>query len=206
MLSNVYFLFVPFINAVMENLGIRRLVESVEMNDNDNHRESSQTPPKTISELTSGVEKFMYTCNSSSNLRLSTFGYSGAQLSKNETLVVVYFVQHKTIRGIKGIETYGVGAKLFLRIKKMKQRISMGLPSLAASVQLGLAEVEFTFSTIGITGKKVREALPKGQEFNVENYRDVMTSIDKIIALSNDGENGVSIEPQYIPRFYENTV
>ena len=131
---------------------------------------------------------------------MEVFGYGGGELGKKETLLIVDFVQHKDIQCTDGkTQRYGVGARLFLHITKKKRGLNLTLPQLAANVELDRAQVTYTISTIGITGSSVIDALPTGSNFDVENYAKVINSVDNIIRLAKDNEDGVVIEPQLLP-------
>ncbi len=156
--------------------------------------------PENMAELTGGIKKYFYKFSSKSSANLDAFGYGGGSLENKETLLIVDFVQHKDIFCTDGKKrTFGVGARLFLKISKKKRNISFGLPKLAANVELGKAEVEYTISTIGLTGDKILDVLPTGNEFDVENYAKIVNSIDNIIKLAKDNTDGVNIEPQLLP-------
>lgn len=159
-----------------------------------------QNIPENMADLTGGIRKYFYKFTAESSGNLDAFGYGGGSLENKETLLIVDFVQHKDIFCTDGKKRiFGVGARLFLKISKKKRSVSFGLPKLAANVELGKAEVEYTISTIGITGDKVLDALPTGNEFDVENYAKIVNSVDNIIRLAKDNVDGINIEPQLLP-------
>ena len=156
--------------------------------------------PENMGDLTGGIKKYFYKFSAKSSANLDAFGYGGGSLENKETLLIVDFVQHKDVFCTDGKKrTFGVGARLFLKISKKKRSVSFGLPKLAANVELGKAEVEYTISTIGLTGDKILDALPTGNEFDVENYAKIVNSIDSIIRLAKDSTDGVNIDPQLLP-------
>ena len=156
--------------------------------------------PTNMRELSGGMEKLFYQFTSSNEANLSVFGMASAKLSKKEVVVVVDFIQFKDMNCTGEKVRYGVGARLFLNIKKTQGGIKVtDLPKLAAGVELGRASVTYSIKVIGLTGDKVRAALPNTGDFNVEAYGKVMSAVDKIQMLASDKEEGVIVEPQIIP-------
>ncbi len=156
--------------------------------------------PTNMRELSGGMEKLFYQFTSSNEANLSVFGMANAKLTKKEVVVVVDFIQFKDMNCTGEKVRYGVGARLFLNIKKTQGGIKVtDLPKLAAGVELGRASVTYSIKVIGLTGDKVRAALPNTGDFNVEAYGKVMSAVDKIQMLASDNEEGVVVEPQIIP-------
>ena len=97
---------------------------------------------------------------------------------------------------------YGVGVRLFLKIKKSFKGLDLNnLPHLAANVQLGKASVEYRIQTLGITGDKINALIPRSatNNFDVDGYANVVNAVDEIQALIKDGVEGVVIDPQQMP-------
>lgn len=160
--------------------------------------------PKKMTDLTSGLQKLFYKYTAKSNYNLSLMGYGGGALSKKEVLLIVDFVQFKDVDCSGETIRFGVGARLFLKIKDNKSRIDItNLPKLAAAAEFGKAEVSYSISTLGIVGDKILDVLPTGSDFNVESYAKVVSAVDQIIRLAKDNSAGVQIDPQVIP-VYEN--
>lgn len=156
--------------------------------------------PTSMRELSSGMKKVFYqfTSNNAANLKL--FGIANASLGKKEVMVIVDFMQYKDNNCKETKIRYGVGARLFLNIKKAQGGINVtDLAKLAAGVEYGKAAVTYSIEVIGLTGDKIRAALPSAGDFNVEAYAKVISAVDKIQMLASDKEDGVIINPQVIP-------
>ena len=88
-----------------------------------------------------------------------------------------------------------------MHIKKFDSSLdTSSIPNLAASVQLKKSDIKLSITTLGLTGKKVQEALPTFSDgldnFNVTNYGKMTSTVDQIRILSYD-ENTV-VAPQLI--------
>ena len=159
--------------------------------------EKCGTLPTLMSDLTSGLRKKVVKFTSSSNSKLGLWGFGGT-LKSSEVLLIVDFVQFLTIECSDTARSFGVGARLYLHIKKKKKGVSFELAKLAANVELNRASVTYTVSTIGIVGDSIIEVLPTGSNFDVENYGKVVTAVDNIIRLAKDGQDGVIVTPQLL--------
>lgn len=156
--------------------------------------------PKTMRDLTSGVKDFFYYVNSSNEGTLSLFGMASVTLGKKEQMVIIDFSQFKDLKCEEKPIRYGVGARLFLHIKKIKRGVNLAkLPDVAAEVQSGRAVVTYSIETVGITGEKILDILPDAGDFNVEAYNEVINAVNNIRRLTKDNEAGVVITPQIIP-------
>ena len=158
--------------------------------------------PKTVRDLSSGMQKLFYQVNSDNVASLSLFGgAAGLKLGKKEIIVIVDFTQFKDIN-CEEKARYGVGVRLFLKIKKSFKGLDLNnLPHLAANVQLGKASVEYRIQTLGITGDKINALIPRSatNNFDVDGYANVVNAVDEIQALIKDGVEGVVIDPQQMP-------
>lgn len=158
--------------------------------------------PETVRELSSGMQKVFYQVNSDNAASLSLFGgASGIRIGKKETVVIVDFMQYKDMN-CEEKARYGVGVRLFLTIKKSYKGLDVNnLPQVAASAQLGKATVQYKLMTIGITGPKINDLIPRSATnvFDVEGYANVVSAVDKIQNLIKDNIDGVVIDPQLIP-------
>lgn len=156
--------------------------------------------PKTMRDLSGGMKKIFYQFTTKNNGSLGLFGMAKLTLGKKEVMVVVDFMQYKDQKCSGELVRYGVGARLFLHIKKIQGGVSItDLPKLAAGVEYGKSSVTYSIEVIGLTGNKVRAALPNTGDFNVEAYGKVISAVDKIQMLASDEEEGIVIDPQVIP-------
>lgn len=157
--------------------------------------------PKTVADLSSGLKKIFYQFNNKNQASLALFGRD-MQLGKKEVVVIVDYMQYKDMDCDEDQSRYGVGVRLFLHIEKANRKIDLNnLPQLAANVQLGRASVRYVFQTIGVTGPKINDLLPKSNTntFDVEGYANVIHAVDQVQSLIRDGIEGVNIAPQAIP-------
>jgi hypothetical protein len=156
--------------------------------------------PKSVKELSGGMKKFFYQLTADNRASLSLFGGNSINLSKKELLVIVDFIQYKDLSCGGQKVRYGVGARLFLHIKKTSKGLNVSdLATVAAGVQLNQATVTYSIETVGVTGRKVSAALPGTGDFNVEAYHKVIKAVDEVQKLTLDNEEGVVIDPQIIP-------
>ena len=156
--------------------------------------------PKTMKELSGGMKKLYYQLTKDNSASLNIFGAGNINLGKKELLVIVDFVQYKDTNCGGESLRYGVGARLFLHVKKLGKGIKTNdLPHLAAGVQLGQASITYSIETIGITGSKISDVMPGTGNFDVEAYAKVTKAVDDIQRLARDGQEGVVIDPQVIP-------
>lgn len=157
--------------------------------------------PKTVADLDGGLKKIYYQFNKNNQGSLALFGKE-MQLGKKEVVVIVDYMQYKDMDCEEDQSRYGVGVRLFLHIEKASRKIDLNnLPQLAAHVQLGRASVRYIFQTIGVTGPKINDILPKSNTntFDVEGYASVIRAVDQVQSLIRDGIDGVKIAPQAIP-------
>jgi hypothetical protein len=95
------------------------------------------------------------------------------------------------------ILTWGVGIDLKLFITSKNKSIKLtSLSNIAAAVNYKDAEVEYKLDVIGITGDLIRTNVNLTGDFNVDNYVNIKSNIDNIIA--NMSKAGVKIKPQLI--------
>jgi hypothetical protein len=159
--------------------------------------------PTTVRELSGGMQKIFYQINKDNEVNLALFGGSGIRLGKKEMIVIVDFMQHKDLKCEDKETRYGVGVRLFLHIKKASRKMDLNdLPNLAANVQLGKASVQYIIKTIGVTGDKINNLIPRSttNTFDVEGYAGVVNAVDRIQQLIRDDIDGVIIDPQQIPK------
>jgi hypothetical protein len=156
--------------------------------------------PKSMRELSGGMKKVFYQFTSKNAANLSLFGMGNLNLGKKEVMVIVDFMQYKDQSCSGSPVRYGVGARLFLHIKKLQGGVQVtDLTKLAAGVELGKASITYSIEVIGLTGDKIRASLPATGDFDVEAYGKVISAVDKIQMLASDQEEGIVVDPQVIP-------
>jgi len=145
--------------------------------------------PAELGDLSSATELFYYYFTEKHNDEVRAMGYGGAPLIKGDLLVVVDVVQYKNEVCQDMVVRYGVGCRLFLRLSDMKCKTKLDLPYLASAVEMNKATVSYQFQTEGITGPAVLKALPPTSgKFDVDNYVQITTSINKILHLLGNEE------------------
>ncbi len=105
-----------------------------------------------------------------------------------------------TYNGVSAPVDWHAGVTAILHIKSANSSADLsGVPGLAASVEFGYANVTYRIETSGVTGSKVRDALPSLSEigkFDVEGFAEVIRAVDKIKSLFGDPE--VTVVPQLV--------
>jgi hypothetical protein len=156
--------------------------------------------PANMRDLSGGMKKVFYQFTAKNAANLSLFGMGKLNLGKKEVMVIVDFMQYKDVSCSGAPVRYGVGARLFLHIKKLQGGIQVtDLTQLAAGVELGKASITYSIEVVGLTGDKIRASLPGTGDFDVEAYGKVISAVDKIQMLASDQEEGIFVDPQVIP-------
>jgi len=152
--------------------------------------------PKRLIDLNSGFQYRYYVFNSNNTAALQAFGIVDVKAERETQYLVIDYIQFRDYR-CPNLPTirYAVGLRSELKFTNTKNNIGMtvkgGLAKLAAQVELGIAEVNFSLKTIGLTGKPARLNIPQGVSFNVTTYKDFQNSI---AFLKNDLEDAEAIE------------
>jgi hypothetical protein len=161
--------------------------------------------PKTLDELNTGFRIFLSSLAEDTAANSGIIGMADMTGKKSSSVEILQYAQYgerscKTDYGVYPVN-FGVGVQANLHVKKIDSSLTTsGIPTLAASVQLGKSEVTLSITTLGLTGKKVQEALPNFKDgldsFNVTNYGKVTSTVDQVRILSYD-EN-TTVTPQLI--------
>ena len=161
--------------------------------------------PKTLDELNAGFKIFASSISESTAADAGIIGIGDITGRKSAFVEVLQYAQYaerscKTDYGTYPVNV-GVGVQANLHIKKLDSSLDTSvIPNLAASVQIKKSDIKLSITTLGLTGKKVQEALPTFSDgldnFNVTNYGKMTSTVDQIRILSYD-ENTV-VAPQLI--------
>ena len=162
----------------------------------------SPNKPTSLEELTSSSRLLDSRINENAAIEAELIG-TGEAAGNAESYVFIkrYGQSLRTFcihDGVIAPIDWHVGVTAILHIKSAAGRADLsGVPGLAASVELGYANVTYQIETSGVTGSKVRDALPSLSEigkFDVEGFAEVIRAVDKIKSLLGDPE--VTVVPQ----------
>lgn len=157
--------------------------------------------PQTLDELTGGYDVFYVRLSEDEAIKIGLLSIVEASQRRSKLVQVHMFVQYLTdtceVQGVSIPIIWGVGVQATLHIKKGEKYLAGDrLPLLAAAVELNKASVTFALTTLGITGAAVRDTLPDAGAFNVENYAEMISAVDRIRRMLEDPT--VTIVPQVI--------
>lgn len=94
--------------------------------------------------------------------------------------------------------TYGIGARIILKIKKINSEIDIKLPKLAAQTQLGQVETSIALQLRGFGAGQlpnVEDDIFTFSEFNLDKYTKVNTLINTIENYLTSPDNEQSYDP-----------
>ncbi|HAV5583224.1 TPA: hypothetical protein JI121_02415 [Acinetobacter baumannii] len=161
--------------------------------------------PKTLKDLTGGFKIFSSSVSESAAVSADIIGLGDVTGKKSAFVQILQYAQIgerycKTDYGTYPVN-FGVGSQANLHIKKIDGSVNLSqIPTLAATVQLGKSEIKFSMTTLGLTGEKVNNALPKFNggigDFDVDNYAKMIASIDEVRLLTYNKET--IVVPQLI--------
>lgn len=154
--------------------------------------------PKTILDLNDGIRFHSYELNSNDSTILNLIGFSNVNFKRNTKLVVVEFSQTGSFNCHKEKHTFGIGARMLLKIKVKGFGIGVKLDSpfqIAASMIYGKVSVSYSVVTFGIVGAQTTKLLKTGN-LSEDTYSNFVTDISEIINLAYQKDSGISIKPQ----------
>lgn len=160
--------------------------------------------PKNLTDLNSGFQYKYYLFSNKSNAAMQAFGITDIESEKDIQYLVIDYIQFKDLEcNVLPEIRYAVGLRSELKIKRINDSLSFDiglgkLADLAAQVQLGQAEVNFSLKTIGLTGTKSRLNIPQGVSFNVSTYRDFQNAIE-FLKTDLDSIHDKNVSPEIIP-------
>ncbi len=175
--------------------------------------ECSFVQPRSLHELTSGFQYKYYLFSGKFSAAMQAFGIVNVDSDSEVQYLIIDYLQYKDVqcKNINGGRTfnsvfppmrYAVGIRTELKIEKMDSELDFtgvgSLATLAAQVQLGTAEVNFSLKTIGITGPESKKNIPQSVNFDVTAYKEFQNSIE-FIKNDLDTLNSEKIRPELIP-------
>ena len=153
--------------------------------------------------LTDGFESFAYNLDQNASAKIGAF--VAGELNGSDRVTLYRFMLYRDLTDDSGraVGTCGAGVQLSLRIRNASATINTTLPYLAASAQLGLAEVEYRLKTFGMSGPGILSAIPAAAQigqFDTAAYAALLRSIDHIQQNINspDPKNKVTITPKLV--------
>jgi len=155
--------------------------------------------PTTIQDLSAGLSLRAYKFDKNNQGSLSLFGFGNISLGRKEKVVLVEFLQTGNYVCQENKSKYGVGARMMMKITSKKNRAKINSPQqISASVTFGLAEVEFSVITIGITGPGTASLVNQGS-MTENTYSNFLKSVSNLIVDVYKTESSFLIDPQLIP-------
>ncbi|EDP94470.1 hypothetical protein U8527_12465 [Kordia algicida OT-1] len=162
--------------------------------------------PRNLEDLTSGFQYRYYLFNSDNIAALQAFGIADIKSQRKAQYLVIDYIQYSDFK-CSNLPTirYAVGLRSELKFIKTKDSIGINgkgsLAKLAAQVELGRAEVNFSLKTIGLTGVLARQNIPQGVSFDVSTYKDFQNSIEFLkTRLENEQkDSSLIVKPEIIP-------
>lgn len=159
-----------------------------------------ENKPKSIRDLTAGLSLRAYKFDKDNQGSLSLFGFANVEIGRKESVVLLEFLQTGNHICESNPEIYGVGARMMMKITSKKRRAKINSPQqISASVTFGLAEVEFSMKTIGITGPGTANLVNQGS-MTENTYSNFLKSVSNLIVDAYKAESSYFIDPQLIPK------
>ncbi len=160
--------------------------------------------PDSVQDLKSGFEYKYYAFDGSMKGVMQAFGIADVSADKKTKYFVIDYIQYRDYK-CEYLPTirYAVGIRSELRILDSEYTADLQgigkLSDLAANVQIGNAEVEFSLKTIGLTGEKARLNIPQGVSFDVSTYKDFQNTIEFIKKDLELDTPSLVVRPEIIP-------
>jgi len=158
-----------------------------------------ENKPETIQDLTAGLSLRAYKFDRNNQASLSLFGFGNVNLGRKESVILLEFLQTGNHICESKVNKYGVGARMMMKIISKKNRAKVNsAQQISASVTFGLAEVEFSMKTLGITGPGTATLVNQGA-MTENTYSNFLKSVSNLIVDVYKAESSYFIDPQLIP-------
>lgn len=160
--------------------------------------------PQVLSDLNSGFQYRYYLFSGKSVASMQAFGITDINTDIERQYLIIDYLQYKDCKcsNLPDIR-YAVGLRSELKISNSSSDIDFNgigsLANLAAKVQLGQTEVNFSLKTIGLTGYESRFNIPQGVSFDVTTYKDFQNAIEFLKEKLDDSDTTLIIHPEIIP-------
>jgi len=137
--------------------------------------------PKTIQDLKDGVIIDAYDFLDGDEKALGLLGFFNIDIKKHERVTIIEYVQKGSILCKNKKKSYGIGARLMMRVTSHKRKAKLDTPQqITASVIFGQATVKFSMHTFGITGPGVAN-LNKVGSITENTYSSFVTGISSLL-------------------------
>jgi hypothetical protein len=90
---------------------------------------------------------------------------------------------------------WGAGLRVILKITELKSNLNFNFGSIAASSELGLANVEFQITGIGINSPQILAELPGPGDFKFATYNQILSSVEKIKNYMAENTSSLQARP-----------
>lgn len=121
----------------------------------------------------------------SSKLKIAAIG--GVDNTLNSKVIIQDYVgwqpytSSKPVGGLIYGTRYGIGLRLTLYITNIEFGVDVNFANIAAVSELGLADVEYEITGIGINNSKLFEFLPEPQDININTFHKITNSMTNIL-------------------------
>jgi len=155
--------------------------------------------------LTDGYQLFTYSLTNDAAASLSFWGKD--EIKTSDKVVLYQFAWYKDILNTDGSTDArcGSGVMLALKISDAQANLSLELPMLAATAQLGHSSISYKINTFGLSGKAIDDSIPSAAaigKFNTESYATLMQSISKIQESYKAPSGELVVTPRLIALSY----
>jgi hypothetical protein len=121
------------------------------------------------------------------------------ELEKGEVIVGVEFAQYRRIFSGNAEVRVGIGAILFLKMKKSMFKGGFNLMNVAAQYQKKGQTLQYSILTYGLSGPAVTSCIPISPTFDNSAYTDWLKMVDLLRNLGRQRELEVIVCPELLP-------
>src|SRR5690606_3463354 len=170
---------------------------------------SEQAPsvpcPTNKAGLTDGYQLFTYSLTNDAASSLSL--WAKAEIKASDKVVLYQFAWYKDLLNADGSinARCGSGVMLALKISDANVDMSLELPTLAATAQLGRSFITYKLNTFGLSGSAIDASIPNAAsigKFDTESYAALMQSIGKVQDSYKAAANELVVTPRLIAISY----
>lgn len=163
------------------------------------------TCPTDKAGLTDGFQNFSYSLTNDQAATLSFWGKG--ELSASDKVVLYQFAWYKDLIADDGsiAGRCGSGVMLSLRVSNLQGNLSLTLPTLAATAQLGQSSITYKLGTFGLSGAAIDAAIPNAStvgRFDTDAYAALLQTIAAIQAAYKSPAADFKATPRLIAASY----
>lgn len=153
--------------------------------------------PQSLDDLTNiEVQSYDLSVTAAASLSIPVIGTVGGGL--NRRVVVLEQAAFAEIADGEVKLRYGYAVRFCVTVSRWDANLKLSLPFLAASAEVGSVAAQWRLQILGLTGRKIDEALVPPTELNVEKFILAKQSQEKIIGAIRDSTT--SFTPQLLLR------